>query len=136
MSVACLGTHRVANGLEIRDGFERRNEMELQELDLFFVREGIECAGFETRECVVGWGEDSQVIVGVVELGFDLVDNLGVFEESYEGAESTGLVEDIGDVRWGRMGGLTRRGSNQGLVRCLCCRGLSLVVLMRWCMSR
>lgn len=112
MSVASLRAHGVANGLEIRNGFERRNEVELQELHLFFVAEGIESAGFETRECIVGGGEDSQVVVGVVKLGFDLVADLGVFEEPNEGAEPAGLVEDIGDVGGGWMVGLTRRGLN------------------------
>lgn len=73
--------------------------MELKKLDFLFVVKGVESAGFETRESVVGRGQDGQCIVGVVELNFDLVYDLGVLEKADENVEPAGLFEDVGDIR-------------------------------------
>lgn len=52
--------------------------MELDELDLLFVGEGVEGAGLEGGEGGVGGGEEGEALLRVVELHVDLVRHLGV----------------------------------------------------------
>ena len=82
--------------------------MELNKLDFLFRCERIESPGFETGEGAVGGGQNGQG-VGGVELIFNLVDDLGVFEDSDEHAEVARFFKDLGDVG-GDWFGFPRRG--------------------------
>lgn len=52
--------------------------MELHQLHLLLVGEGIERAGFEAGEGGVGWGEDGDSLLRAVELRVYLVCHFGV----------------------------------------------------------
>lgn len=52
--------------------------MELHQFDLLLIAEGVERAWFQVREGAVCRGEDSEALVGVVELRVDLIRHFGV----------------------------------------------------------
>ncbi|KAF7823417.1 hypothetical protein G2W53_021561 [Senna tora] len=81
----------VAEGVETGEGDEGGYDVELDELVLLLVGEGVEEAGLEGGEGVVGGGEEGEAVVGVGELGVDLGGNLGRLEEADEGGEPAGF---------------------------------------------
>lgn len=78
LAAAGLGPHGVAGGLELGGREEGREDVELDELDLLFVGEGVEGAGLEGGEGGVGGGEEGEPLLRAVELSVDLVRHLGV----------------------------------------------------------
>lgn len=98
--VAGLSSQRVANCLELGNGEERGDHVELDQLVLLLIGEGVERARLEAREGVVGRGKNGHCVAGVVELVIDLVAHLGGAKEAEEDGELTGFFEDFGDV-WG-----------------------------------
>lgn len=81
ISVANLGSERVAHCLELGGGDESREDVELDELDLLLVGEGVERAGCQVAEGVVSGSEDREALVGAAELGVNLVGLLGALEQ-------------------------------------------------------
>lgn len=72
--------------------------MELDQRDLLLVGEGVERAGREAGEGVVGGREDGEAGVGVVELVVYLVADLGALEEADERSVLPCLLQNERDV--------------------------------------
>lgn len=106
VGVGGLSLDGVAQRLEVGDGYERRDEVELEELDFLLVGELVERAGLEAREGVIWRGEEGQLAVGAAELVVDLIADFGAPKEAEEDGELPGFDEDLVDVgSGGRTGG-------------------------------
>lgn len=92
--------------------------MELEQGDLLLIGEGIERAGREVGEGVVGWSEDGEAGVGVVELVVDLVSELRAAEEADECRVLASLLQNgrdvLGACRGRRCGCLSKSLGGEG----------------------
>lgn len=70
----------IANRLELRNGKESGDHVELDQLFFLLIGEGVESASLEAGEGAVGWGENGLSIVGVVEFVIDLSAHLNPFK--------------------------------------------------------
>lgn len=75
--------------------------MELNELILLLVIEGIEESRFEISKGIVSGCKEGHAIVGVQELGVYLIIDLGGFEETNESCEPSCLLENPDDISGG-----------------------------------
>lgn len=78
LRAAGLGAYGVAGGLELGGGKQGREDVELHELHLLLVGEGVEGPGFEVGEGAVSGGEEGHALLGAVELHVYLVCYFGV----------------------------------------------------------
>lgn len=129
---AGLGHQRVANGLELRHRQQGGDNVELHELHLLLVRHRVQGARLQLRESIVGRGKNGQTVVEVIELGVDLVRDVGAPHQPQQDAEISLLLEDLDDVVLPGLGRGRWQGRRQrGRQRRDGCWGWCL----RWCLS-